>query len=79
MIAEVAMRRRSDVARTLRRRLRTFEARYEMPSDRLEAAVANGSQRETTEIAQWLITFAPISELRLVTPPLEVIPVAVST
>ena len=57
MIAEVAMRRRSDVARTLRRRLRRFEARYEMPSDRLEAAVANGSQRETAEIAQWLITW----------------------
>lgn len=35
-------------------KIRTFEVRYEMSSGELHAALADGQQKETAEIAEWL-------------------------
>ena len=36
--------------------LHTYEARYELDSDRLEAELVAGRMRETAEICDWVIT-----------------------
>ncbi len=41
--------------RELRNKLALFEARYELPSSRVEEELAAGRLRETTEICDWLI------------------------
>ena len=46
-------RRLSDHKRTLRRRIRRFELRYEMTTEQMLERTANGKLRETAEISQW--------------------------
>ncbi|NBC15769.1 MAG: hypothetical protein GVY18_00460 [Bacteroidetes bacterium] len=38
----------------LRSRIKAFELRYEMTSDELLERLAEGTQKETAEIAEWL-------------------------
>ena len=38
----------------LKRRLRSFELRYEMPTARMRDLVAHGQHVETADIAKWL-------------------------
>lgn len=38
----------------LQNRVKTFELRYEMTSEELLEALADGRQRETAEVAEWL-------------------------
>lgn len=46
-------RRLSDHKRTLRRRIRRFELRYEMTTEQMLERTATGELRETAEISQW--------------------------
>lgn len=41
--------------RELRDKMRRYEARYELPSSRVEDEVASGRLRETAEVCDWLI------------------------
>lgn len=45
--------RRSDVTRTLRRRIARFELRYEMSTAEMLDRTATGEMRETAEISRW--------------------------
>ena len=45
------------------RKLREFEARYEMRSAQLDAALQAGTLRETFEIDDWLITYRAYRKL----------------
>ena len=45
--------RRSDVVRTLRRRIARFELRYEMSTAEMLDRTATGEMRETAEISRW--------------------------
>ena len=45
--------RRSDVTRTLRRRIARFELRYEMSTEEMLDRTATGEMRETAEISRW--------------------------
>lgn len=38
----------------LKSRIRTFELRYEMSSEELLEALAEGRQKETADVAEWL-------------------------
>lgn len=39
----------------LRRRLRAFEGRFELSSERVEEELASGRLRETAEVCDWVI------------------------
>ena len=39
----------------LRRKIQSYEARFELSSDRLESELAAGHLRETAEICDWVI------------------------
>ena len=41
----------------LRAQLSVFEARYELPSAELDAALGRGDIRETAEVAAWIVAF----------------------
>lgn len=45
------------------KKLRAYEARYELRSTVLEAVVAAGELRETSEVADWLITYRAFRKL----------------
>ena len=47
------VQRRSDVVRTLRRRIARFELRYEMSTAEMLDRTATGEMRETAEISRW--------------------------
>lgn len=49
----VKARRLSDQKRTLRNRIRRFELRYEMTTERMLEQTATGKLRETADISQW--------------------------
>ncbi len=49
----VKVRRLSDYKRTLKRRIRRFELRYEMPTEEMLERTATGELRETAEISRW--------------------------
>jgi predicted transcriptional regulator len=48
---------RQRLLKELRAVLHAYEARYELPSDRLEAELAAGRIRETEEVCDWLISW----------------------
>ena len=48
---------RERLLKELRHKIRRYEARFELSSERLEAEVASGRLRETAEICEWLIAF----------------------
>jgi hypothetical protein len=48
---------RTRLLRSLRRKLRGYEARFELSSDRLDQELAAGRLRETAEICDWVIAF----------------------
>jgi hypothetical protein len=49
--------------RSLRARLRRFEARYEMPSSSLDDELRDGHLRETADIATWVVTWRAYQRL----------------
>ena len=42
----------------LRRSVKSYEDRYNMPSDRLQAALAAGDISETLDVCDWLIQYS---------------------
>ncbi len=40
-----------------------FESRYEIPSDRVEEALAKGSLRETAEVCEWIMAIHLLRDL----------------
>jgi hypothetical protein len=44
-------------------KLREYEARYEIKSDRVDFAISVGSLRETAEVCDWLITYKAYRKL----------------
>lgn len=46
---------RQRLLKEMGRRLREYEARYELSSDRLEEELAAGRIRETHEVCKWLV------------------------
>jgi len=46
---------RQRLMKELQTALHAYEARYELPSDRLEDELAAGRIRETAEVCEWLI------------------------
>lgn len=55
---------RTRLASELWSRIRVLEARYELPSDKLEQAVNSGSIRETAEVAEWIVLWRTLRGLR---------------
>ena len=53
---------------SLKRKLRAFERRYEMPSDQLGNMLRSGKMRETAETIRWLQTFHALQFLGEKTP-----------
>ena len=51
------------LASRLRREIRVYEVRYEIPSDRLEDALVRGEIRETAEVANWVIAYRMLRNL----------------
>jgi len=51
------------LASRLRREIRVYEERYEIPSDRLEDALVRGEIRETAEVANWVIAYRMLRNL----------------
>jgi hypothetical protein len=48
----------ASVVSELRRSVKSYEDRYNMPSDRLEAALAAGEITETLDVCDWLIQYS---------------------
>lgn len=46
---------RTRLLKELRRKIQDYEARFELPSDRLRSELAAGHLRETAEICDWVI------------------------
>ena len=53
--AQLLQQNTDRLLRELHNKLAHFEARYEIPSSRVEDELAAGRLRETTEICDWLI------------------------
>jgi len=54
--AKLNLGRRRMVRATLRK-MRRYEARYELTSDRVEAEMSAGRLRETAEVCDWVIAY----------------------
>jgi hypothetical protein len=54
---------RDQLRRTLQRKLRGYESRFELPSSRVESELSSGRLRETDEICDWVIAFRTLSAL----------------
>ncbi|MPZ13336.1 MAG: hypothetical protein GEU73_02735 [Chloroflexi bacterium] len=52
---ELLEQNRQRLMRELRETLRTYEARYELPSSAVQNALADGSLRDTAEVCEWVI------------------------
>ena len=52
----------------LRRRIRKYENRYEMPSERMAQMLQSGDVRETAEIVKWMQAYHVLRYLKEKTP-----------
>jgi len=55
---------RAHLLRELEQKLRRYEVRYELSSDRLEAELEAGRLRETAEICDWFIALQSYRSLK---------------
>lgn len=61
--ADALVSNRAQVVRTLRKRLRRFEAHYELRSGELDREIAAGRLRETADVARWLVSWRSYQRL----------------
>jgi hypothetical protein len=54
--ADLLEQNRQRLLKECRQRMRVYEARYELGSDRVETELAAGRLRETAEVCDWIIT-----------------------
>jgi len=54
---------RTDAVRRLRRYTERFERRYECTSEAMAQALQRREQRETAEIARWMVNYHALKEL----------------
>ncbi len=54
---------RQRLLRELNQKLRQYEARYELSSNRVEAALASGQLRDTAEVCDWVVALRTIQAL----------------
>ncbi len=55
---------RQHLLRELRQELQTYENRYELRSERLDAALEEGTIRETAEVVRWAIAYHTYQRLQ---------------
>ena len=54
---------RQRLLKSTRRKLREYETRFELSSDRVVAEVTAGHLRETAEICDWIIAYRTLQSL----------------
>ena len=60
---ELLLQNRERMTKELHAKVRGFEARYEMSSVQMEAALVRGDVRETAEICEWVIALHTLRAL----------------
>lgn len=55
---------RQRLLKELRRRIRGYETRYELPSDQVKKELTAGRLRETAEICDWVISIEAYKALQ---------------
>lgn len=54
---------RQRLLRELNQELRQYEARYELSSNRVEAALVSGQLRDTAEVCDWIVALRTFQTL----------------